>query len=168
VTSRMIAVALDCHDLDRMISFWCGVFGSTVLDRWRDARSKEYVEIGMAEDSVLLLQPTEQDKHVKNRMHLDLAPVGSSQREEVARLAELGATVIRCAVGDGALAVAVEDTRRSRLEVDVHEGVERFAAPTERLHDRHPPCRDRGHERNDHRKGFPQPAWSPPRPPPPD
>jgi hypothetical protein len=42
---------------------------------------------------VLLLQPVDDPKRSKNRMHLDLAPRDGAQAAEVARLVRLGATV---------------------------------------------------------------------------
>lgn len=41
-------MALDCRDAERLSSFWCAVFGTTVVDRRHDAVGKEYVEIGLA------------------------------------------------------------------------------------------------------------------------
>jgi catechol 2,3-dioxygenase-like lactoylglutathione lyase family enzyme len=95
MTSRLIAVALDCRDVEKMTDFWCAVLGSAVVNRWRDARGKEYVELGLGEglrDAVLLLQPVEQEKVGKNRLHLDLTPTNTTQAGEIARLVELGAT----------------------------------------------------------------------------
>ncbi|WP_028936475.1 VOC family protein [Pseudonocardia spinosispora] len=97
MSSRVLAVALDCQDVDRVAAFWCGVFSSTVLGRWTDARGKEYVELGMGEPDggpVMVLQPTDGTGRTKNRVHLDLAPAQLSQADEVARLVELGATVL--------------------------------------------------------------------------
>lgn len=94
MTSRVIAVAVDCRDVERMTAFWCAVLGSAVVDRWRDARGKEYVELGFGEgvrDAVLLFQPVDQEKVGKNRLHLDLAPTNTTQADEVARLVGLGA-----------------------------------------------------------------------------
>ncbi|SEC95638.1 hypothetical protein SAMN04489727_5748 [Amycolatopsis tolypomycina] len=39
-------------------------------------------------------QPLSEDKAVKNRLHLDLAPVEQDQRAEVERLVMLGAKVL--------------------------------------------------------------------------
>lgn len=97
MTSRVLAVALDCQDVDSVAAFWCGVFGSTIFGRWTDARGKEYVEVGMggADDGpVLVLQPTGSTGQSKNRVHLDITPVELSQDDEVTRLVELGATVL--------------------------------------------------------------------------
>lgn len=94
MTSRVVAVAVDCCDVEKMMIFWSAVFGSGVVDRWSDARGKEYVELGFGNgmgDVVLLLQPVDRKKVDKNRLHLDLAPTNTTQVDEVARLVELGA-----------------------------------------------------------------------------
>jgi len=43
---------------------------------------------------VLVFQPVHEDKAVKNRLHLDIAPVQDSQADEVSRLVGLGASVL--------------------------------------------------------------------------
>jgi catechol 2,3-dioxygenase-like lactoylglutathione lyase family enzyme len=94
MTSHVVAVAVDCCDMEKMTTFWSAVLGSGVVDRWCDARGKEYVELGFGKsmrDVVLLLQPVDQKKIGKNRLHLDLAPTNTTQADEVARLVDLGA-----------------------------------------------------------------------------
>lgn len=97
MTSRVIAVALDCREVDVLSRFWCAALGSAVVDRWRDARGKEYVEVGLGDgirDAVLLLQPVNEQKVGKNRLHLDLAPTTATQADEIARLVALGAVEV--------------------------------------------------------------------------
>jgi hypothetical protein len=94
MTSRVIAVAFDCHDADLLSTFWCAALGSSVVGRWSDARGKQYVELGLGDgvhDGVLLLQPVDEAKPGKNRLHLDLSPTDTTQAGEVARLVALGA-----------------------------------------------------------------------------
>jgi len=94
MTSHIVAVAVDCCDVEKMMTFWSAVLGSGVMKRWCDARGKEYVELGFGNgirDVVLLLQPVDQKKVDKNRLHLDLAPTNTTQADEVARLVNLGA-----------------------------------------------------------------------------
>jgi catechol 2,3-dioxygenase-like lactoylglutathione lyase family enzyme len=95
--SRVLAVVLDCADVDRMTEFWREALGAAAIWRWTDARGKQYVEFGLGAeqgDSVLLLQPVADLKRSKNRMHLDLAPRDVDQATEAARLVDLGATVL--------------------------------------------------------------------------
>ncbi len=94
MTSRTIAVAVDCTDVARCVEFWSAVFGTTVERRWTDGRGVEYVEIGTRGDALLLFQPVGEGKRTKNRLHLDVAPIDGTQPDEVARLVGLGATVL--------------------------------------------------------------------------
>lgn len=57
MTSRPIAVAVDCTDVERCVAFWSAVFGTEVERRWTDADGVEYVEIGMGVGPVLLFEP---------------------------------------------------------------------------------------------------------------
>ena len=92
MVSRMIAVAVDCRDAERLATFWCAALGAEVDRRWRDAHGVEYVQIGTGDGPLLLFQPVPEDRSGKNRLHLDLAPRTGTQEAEVERLVELGAT----------------------------------------------------------------------------
>jgi hypothetical protein len=98
----MTELSLDCHDPEALAAFWCAALDWVVLDR-----EPGLVEIGPAgrDDGELLeavrsgpvaptmfLAAVEEDKVVKNRMHVDLSPIDRSQDEEVERLLALGAT----------------------------------------------------------------------------
>jgi hypothetical protein len=102
MASRLTELSLDCHDPDALAAFWCAALDWVVLDR-----VPGLVEIGPAgrDDGELLdalragpvaptmfLAAVEEDKVVKNRMHVDLSPVDRSQDDEVERLLALGAT----------------------------------------------------------------------------
>ncbi|MFC7362693.1 VOC family protein [Nocardioides astragali] len=102
MASRMTELSLDCHDPEALAAFWCAALDWVVLDR-----EPGLVEIGPAgrDDGELLeavrsgpvaptmfLAAVEEDKVVKNRMHVDLSPIDRSQDEEVERLLALGAT----------------------------------------------------------------------------
>jgi catechol 2,3-dioxygenase-like lactoylglutathione lyase family enzyme len=93
VTSRVIAVAVDCRDAEQLAEFWCAALGTEVDRRWRDAHGVGYVQIHTGDGGPLLLfQPVPDGKAGKNRLHLDLAPETGSQDDEVERLVRLGAT----------------------------------------------------------------------------
>ncbi|NKQ58527.1 VOC family protein [Amycolatopsis sp. K13G38] len=93
MNSRILAIAIDCHDADALATFWCGALGYRVTRRWRDVNRVEYVEIeGARGEPMLLFQPVPEGKTVKNRLHLDLAPTEGGQQDEVHRLISLGAT----------------------------------------------------------------------------
>ena len=94
MTSRLVAVALDCRDPETLAAFWCAALGYRVREWWSDAAGTGYVETGDGDGAVLLFQPVHEDKAVKNRLHLDIAPVQGSQADEVTRLVGLGASML--------------------------------------------------------------------------
>ena len=102
MASRLTEISLDCHDVDLLADFWTAALDWVVLHR-----EPGLVEVGppRTEDQQLLdavrsgpvpptmfLASVEEDKTVKNRMHLDLSPIDRSQDEEVERLLALGAS----------------------------------------------------------------------------
>ena len=102
MASRLTEISLDCHDPDRLAEFWTATLDWVVLER-----EPGLVEIGPARESdqalldavrtgpvapTMFLAAVDEDKVVKNRMHLDLSPVDRSRDEEVERLLALGAT----------------------------------------------------------------------------
>lgn len=93
MNSRILAVAVDCHDAEALAAFWCEALGYRVTKRWRDAKEVEYVEIE-GDGPMVLFQPVDDEKVVKNRLHLDLTPTDGTQADEVARLVALGAKVV--------------------------------------------------------------------------
>ncbi|WAL69944.1 VOC family protein [Amycolatopsis cynarae] len=93
MTSRILAIAIDCRQPDALARFWCAALGYELTRHWRDAVGLEYLEI-TGDGPMLLFQPVGEDKVVKNRLHLDLAPVAGTQADEVRRLCELGATLV--------------------------------------------------------------------------
>lgn len=111
MTSRLTETAFDCSDPAALAEFWCAVLGYVVL---RVDESDGFVEIGPERGDAELLEavrrgpvpstltfaPVPEDKTVKNRLHLDVSPIDSTQDEEVERLLALGAT--RADVGQGA------------------------------------------------------------------
>ncbi|MDQ0378346.1 VOC family protein [Amycolatopsis thermophila] len=92
--SRILAVAVDCHDTEKQARFWSAALGYEVVKRWRDAKGLEYVDIGTDGQWMIVFQPVGEDKVVKNRLHLDLVPEEGGQANEVARLTGLGARVL--------------------------------------------------------------------------
>ncbi|MBB2933114.1 putative enzyme related to lactoylglutathione lyase [Amycolatopsis bartoniae] len=93
MNSRILAVAVDCHDAEALAAFWRAALGYPDTKRWRDAKGVEYVQLE-GDGPMLLFQPVDDEKVVKNRLHLDLAPTDGSQAEEVDRLVGLGAKVV--------------------------------------------------------------------------
>lgn len=96
----VLAVVLDCADLDRSATFWCAALGYADPDELADPDAQEpdaqdpagrYRRLLPAEgDGVeLLLQRVPELKMTKNRVHLDLRVPDLG--DEVARLVALGA-----------------------------------------------------------------------------
>ena len=87
---KVSQIVVDCHDPERLAQFWCEVLGWNVIGHEDDGS----VEIGDPSQSALtiLFEPVPEPKVAKNRLHLDVRPVGASQEEELERLRSLGAT----------------------------------------------------------------------------
>ncbi|MEN3298939.1 VOC family protein [Pseudonocardia sp.] len=99
MTSRLVAVVVDCADADALARFWAAALGHHSIRAWDDDHGTTYAQI---DDAVplLLFQPVDEPRTRKNRLHLDVAPQpGGTQRGEVRRLTALGATVLDEAPG---------------------------------------------------------------------
>jgi hypothetical protein len=90
-------VIIDCNDPRRVAEFWGAVLG------WKVQQNDEAYcmsESGAPfPDLLLVFVRVPEKKTVKNRIHLDVSPVGCQRDEEVARLEALGAT--RVDIGQG-------------------------------------------------------------------
>ena len=90
-------VIIDCNNPRRVAEFWSVVLGWEIQENgatfWMSESGAPFP------DRLLVFVPVAEAKTVKNRLHLDLSPVGCDQDEEVARLEALGAT--RIDVGQG-------------------------------------------------------------------
>lgn len=100
---RIQCITIDCHDLDRVASFWEAALGwrRTFADEEEVALEPPAGELGDGLLPDLLFIKVPDEKVVKNRVHLDLRPGGDQpdQEAEVARLEQLGAT--RLDIGQG-------------------------------------------------------------------
>ncbi|MRK02935.1 MULTISPECIES: VOC family protein [Aeromicrobium] len=76
-------------DPERLAAFW------SALADWR-VQDSEPGEVYLIDDNgfTTLFIEVPDGKQVRNRVHLDLRPVGATQDEEVARAVELGASVL--------------------------------------------------------------------------
>ena len=90
-------VIIDCNDPRRVAAFWSAVLG------WDVQADDDYFWMSESgapfPDLLLVFVPVPEKKSVKNRIHIDVSPVGCDRDEEVARLERLGAT--RVDVGQG-------------------------------------------------------------------
>ena len=94
--SKFTELVVDAADPDRLARFWSAVLGWQPTGRYEGA-----VEIGGPPGSApsLTFVPVPEAKTVKNRLHIDVNPVGCEQEQEVKRLIGLGAR--RVDVGQG-------------------------------------------------------------------
>jgi hypothetical protein len=97
LASKFTELAIDCADPAGLARFWCSVLDYQVLDE-----DQETVTIGSpvlpdGESHFGPMPPTltfaqvPEAKTGKNRLHIDVSPVGTEQDEEVRRLLGLGA-----------------------------------------------------------------------------
>jgi hypothetical protein len=97
MASRFTELIVDCANPDRLAQFWCAVLG------WqrRDGEGDE-IEISGPEGSgpTLLFIRVPEPKTVKNRLHIDVNPVGCEQAEEVERILALGARHVDIGQGE--------------------------------------------------------------------
>ncbi|WP_410565045.1 VOC family protein [Amycolatopsis sp. cmx-4-61] len=92
--ARILAVAVDCHRPEPLAEFWAAAMGGAKTRSWTDSHGRTYHQVDFDDGPALLFQPVPEEKTVKNRLHLDLTPVGRDQRSEVERLVVLGAKVL--------------------------------------------------------------------------
>jgi hypothetical protein len=88
MTSRIAVIAIDALDPHRVAAFWSAALAWEILhsdDTGASLGASDgswpIIEIGLAPNT----------KSAKNRVHLDLRADGTTQRDEVRRLMELGA-----------------------------------------------------------------------------
>ena len=90
-------IIVDCNEPQRVADFWSQVLGWTVQEHddvlWMSESGAPFPDL------LLVFVPVPDKKTVKNRLHLDVSPVGCDRDEEVERLLGLGAT--RVDVGQG-------------------------------------------------------------------
>jgi hypothetical protein len=90
-------VVVDCRDTRRVANFWGAVLGWDVQQEgevlWMSESGAPFPGL------LIVFVPVPEAKTVKNRLHLDVSPVGCGRDEEVARLETLGAT--RIDIGQG-------------------------------------------------------------------
>ena len=90
-------IIIDCNDPGRVADFWSQALGWKVQDHngvlWMSESAEPFP------DMPLVFVRVPEKKSVKNRLHLDVSPVGCERDEEVARLVALGAR--RVDVGQG-------------------------------------------------------------------
>src|SRR5436190_10431687 len=85
--SKFTELVIDCADPARVADFWAAVLG------WSKSGEGDELEVAGPPGSgpTLLFTRVPEPKTVKNRLHIDVNPVGCEQEQEVERLIGLGA-----------------------------------------------------------------------------
>ena len=94
MTAQIRTLTVDCSDWRPLVAFWAQAAGlSEDPDNSNEPDDPEGLLVS-ATGLALLFIPVPEPKSVKNRLHLDLVPVGASRDQEVQRLLALGASMV--------------------------------------------------------------------------
>jgi hypothetical protein len=107
--SRLTEIVVDCHDPAALAAFWAAVLdyhvvriedGQVEIAPWKREPPDLAERVRQAPSvPTLVFVKVPEGKTVKNRLHLDIRPVGSPHEAEVERLLGLGAR--RADIGQG-------------------------------------------------------------------
>ncbi|MGW4231603.1 VOC family protein [Streptomyces sp. NPDC004980] len=105
---RFYHLVVDAHDPPSLARFWCGVLDWLVLFEDEDEDGDEVV-IGADEFAMpgMCFLRVPEEKTVKNRLHIDLAP--DDQAAEVERIVALGARRVDVGQGEDVTWVVLAD-----------------------------------------------------------
>ncbi|MGH9047804.1 MAG: VOC family protein [Acidimicrobiales bacterium] len=97
MTSRFTSIVIDANDVEKIAAFWAAVLGREVeIDGDGDV-----VLAAPDDESVdVLVLAAPQAKGAKNRLHIDLNPVGTDQSAELGRILDLGAVEVDIGQGE--------------------------------------------------------------------
>ena len=111
MTAYISHTTIDCTNAYELSEWWKPVLGYVDIDGDPNLPGHEECMIFSADRAQrLLFIEVPEGKQVKNRIHFDLDPVEGTRDEELARLLELGATVVAdLRRPDGAGWVTLED-----------------------------------------------------------
>jgi hypothetical protein len=91
-------IIVDCNEPRRVAEFWAQTLGWAIQDNddvlWMSESGAPYPDL------LLVFVPVKEKKAIKNRVHLDVSPVGCDRDEEVARLVALGARPVDVGQGE--------------------------------------------------------------------
>ena len=107
---RWYSVVVDCHDLAAPARLWAETLDyvlvfeneteAAIIPRWASVEPMEDVAEFRSQPQGLVFVRVPESKTIKNRLHIDLAPHTSQDRDaEISRLIDRGAT--RVDVGQG-------------------------------------------------------------------
>ena len=99
-------IIIDCSDPHRVATFWSQVLDWKIQDEgevlWMSPSGEPFP------DTLLVFLRVPENKTVKNRIHLDVSPIGCDQAEEVERLIGLGASRVDIGQGDSGWVVLAD------------------------------------------------------------
>jgi catechol 2,3-dioxygenase-like lactoylglutathione lyase family enzyme len=100
MTARLTTIVFDAADPPRLGDFWSAVLGwQPRLVEGHDGWVALNDETGESPVELLFI-PNADAKLGKNRVHLDINPAGADQKQELARLLQLGARHVDIGQGD--------------------------------------------------------------------
>lgn len=95
MASRIHAITFDSHDPEKIGRFWAEAMGyGDDPGNPNSTGDPEWLLVSPDGATHLLFQAVPEAKQVKNRIHLDIEPVGRTRDEEVERLLTLKATLL--------------------------------------------------------------------------
>ena len=108
---RWDGVVIDAHDIAALGRWWAETLDYLIVyeaedelsmsPRWSSVEPANSLEEFLHNGQGIVFVPVPEGKTVKNRLHLDLAPHTSQDRDaEIARLLERGATLVDIGQGD--------------------------------------------------------------------
>jgi predicted enzyme related to lactoylglutathione lyase len=108
MSSTVLNITFDCSDTAKVARFWAAVTGWDLRVAYQSANQVEF-SVGPPPTGGVRLYfvPVPEPKTVKNRVHLDVVPVGG-QQQEIARLVGLGAAVSGDQPGDAGWVVLAD------------------------------------------------------------
>ena len=94
MSSLVLNITFDCLDARAVAQFWEAVTGYP--NELQHQPGNDYWVVSPPDGSLprLVFVTVPEEKSIKNRMHLDLLPNDASQEDEIARLLDLGASVV--------------------------------------------------------------------------
>lgn len=99
MAARLTCLVIDANDPAGLARFWADVLGWDLHDVDPDDGSV-VVSDPQHHAPILLFEPVPEAKAGKNRLHLDVNPLGCDQDEELERLQALGARAVDIGQGD--------------------------------------------------------------------
>jgi hypothetical protein len=104
--SRFTELVIDAASPERLAQFWMAVLGWQPTGRYQGA-----IEIAdpAGGGPSLTFVPVPDEKQGKNRLHIDVNPIGCDQQQEVERLIGLGASRADMGQGEGKSWIVLAD-----------------------------------------------------------